>query len=91
MNISPWVKAKLIINRALESHRKFQSEKYKKTPKLTTFIICKGKFQVDPRPGYDQRQFQTLYLVKRTETTVQPVSALNSTPLNTEKLTAAAK
>lgn len=74
MNISPWVNAELIINRALESHRKFQSERYEKNPKLTTFIICKRKLQVDPRPGHAQRQLQTLYSVQLTETTVQPVS-----------------
>lgn len=90
MNISPWVKAELIINRALESHRKFQSEKDKLLPpKLTTLIICKGKLQVDPRPGYAQRQLQTLLSGTHRDNCATSVWPL--TPLNTEKLAAAAK
>lgn len=91
MNISPWVKAELIIDRAMESHRKFQSERDEKKTQ-TTFIICKRKLQVDPRPGHTQEATSGSLLNEIPQNNCATSVWLRfSTPLNTEKLAAGAK
>jgi len=48
-------------------------DKKNPTQRIPTFIICKRKLQVDPRPGLAQRKLQILYSAKLPETTAQTV------------------
>lgn len=87
MNISPWVKAELIIKWALESHRKFLSKRQKRMMNVVYFFMWNGELQVDPRQVLAKGHPQIPNSAAFPETS-QPRLTI---PLNKQKLGTAAK